>query len=73
MLEDVIRYLKAAIAEEKQLSPMLRVDEWRYYSEHCQRRFSKASLAMLRKDPQISMGLKKIRVLQDSMENALRG
>jgi len=36
-------------------------------------RFSESSLQKLRKDPQISMGTRYIRVLQDSMENALRG
>jgi len=72
-LEDFVAYFKAAKAEEQKASPELGVDEWRYYSKLRKLIFTESILQKLRKDPQVSEGVVEIRMLQDSMENALRG
>lgn len=74
-LEDFVAYFKAAVAEERKASPELAVEKWRYYSETRldNPTFTASSLRRLQKDPQFSWGLKRIRVLQDTLENALQG
>jgi hypothetical protein len=72
-LEGFVTYVKAAIAKEQKASADLGVDKWRYYAKHFMRYFTKSSLRTLRNDPQVSMGVNEIRVLQDAMDNVLRG
>lgn len=74
-LEDFMTYVKAAVAAVKKASPGLRADTWRYYSENHLKNagFTKASVRSLRKDPLISFGHSRVRVLQGTMENTLPG
>lgn len=74
-LEDFMTYVKAAVTEMKKAFPGLGVESWRYYSENHLKYpgFTKSSLRSLRKNPQISFGDSRVRVLQGTMENTLPG
>merc|ERR1712032_1596285 len=72
-LEDFVSYVKVAVAAEEVAAPELGVDRWRYHSESLISLMSKAALKQLSKNPQISMGIYNIRVLTDSIDNALPG
>lgn len=72
-LEDFVRYVKASVAEERKASPDLGVENWRYYSAGTIGSFAESSLKKLRKDPQISISNAWVRVLQDGLDDGLRG
>lgn len=72
-LQDFVGYVKAAVTAEQKASPELGVEGWRFYSRNRICMLTKAALKQICKDPRISKGIKYIRVLQDSIDNALPG
>jgi hypothetical protein len=72
-LEDFVRYVKASVAKERKASPDLGVEKWRYYAAAKADSFAESSLKKLRKDPQISISDAWVRVLQDGVDDGLRG
>lgn len=74
-LKDFMSYVRAAVAQVQKESPSIGVGKWRYHSKNILSYpgFTQTSLQKLRKDPQISFGIREIRVLTDTLENCLRG
>ena len=72
-LEDFVIYVKAAVAQVRESSPDLGVDEWRYCALKSLSGVTASGLRRLRRDPQMSVSVTYIRVRPDILENALRG
>ena len=72
-LEDFLIYVKTAVVQVQESSPNLGVEKWRYCAIKSLSGLTASSLRRLRKDLQIRVGLRYIRLSQDNLENALRG